>query len=451
MKYTIDKINAYRKHVNTLEKIVSIPAKIAVVVGGFLAIYPMLELLGEGAERGGHDVPFFRAIVTLKILGYSIPAYLLVTIAMWLLLFVWKKSRESIGITKGLLIGIFVADLYFLSLWLYIGAEPLESNLFWLYCLFIVRNVIYFPGVISQVILTFSVMMCYAGTYFIRVVWSTGGLEGVLSAEKVNALGVRIIILVLVNLSAWGLFMIYQRRQEVEDEMQERTIRTERLNLAGLVAKETAHSLKNPLAIINNACFLLGRDIPEKQQEVESHLRIIKEQVDRADEIISELRKYSELAGGRIEKADVNEEIRRCIGDLEYEISERGIKVEKDLDESLPMLMIEETQLRQVLSNILLNACEAIKEKGTVSVRTNMQSDGSIRIRIEDTGRGIDEGEIEKIFKAYYTTKEGGTGIGLSIVHTVIQAYNGSINVESKVGEGSKFTILFPTRTERVE
>ena len=451
MKYTIAKIKAYRKHVNTLEKIISIPAKIAVVIGGYMAIYPMLEHISNGAERSDTTVPFFGAIVTLKILSYSILGYFIATVAMWLLLFLWKKSKESIGITKGLLLGIFAADLYFLSLWLYIGAEPLESNLFWLYCLIVVRNVIYFPKVVSQVILTIAIMICYAGTYIMRVAWSTGEFERVFSTEEVNALGLRIIILVLVNLSAWGLFAIYQRRMEVEDEMQERTIRTERLNLAGLVAKETAHSLKNPLAIINNACFLLGRNIQEKQQEDKNHLKIIKDQVNRADGIIKELTKYSELASGRIEKADVNKEIEKCIKDLEYEIRERGIEIKKNLNENVPMLMIENTQLRQILSNIILNACEAIKKNGRIRIMTKIQKDGNIRIEIEDNGQGMDEIEKEKIFKAYYTTKEGGTGIGLSIVHTVVQAYNGTIDVESKVGEGSKFTILFPTRTERVK
>jgi signal transduction histidine kinase len=462
MHYTIDKIRAYRKHVNTLEKIISIPAKVAVLTGGILAIYPVRRLIGPAAGEGADSahffedsVPFFGTITALRTTACSILAYFLVTVVMWALLFLWKKSRESMWITKGLLIGIFVADLYYLSLWLCIDiySKPLESNLFWLYCLLVVRNVIYFPGVMAQVVLALSVMSCYAGTYVIWI-WRgsvSEGLGGVMGTIDSNALVLRIIILMLVNLSAWGFYAIYQRRIEAEDEMQERTIRSERLGLAGLVAKQTAHSLKNPLAIINNACYLLGRELAGGQRNVKDHIEIIKNQVDRADGIISELTKYSELASGRIEKADVNREVRRCISDLEYEIEKREIVVVEELTEALPALMIEESQLRQVLSNILLNACEALGKGGSIWVRTEMQVDGRIKIVIEDNGKGIAEGDLENVFKANFTTKEGGSGIGLSIVHTIVQAYNGVIDVESEVGKGARFTVVFPTRTERVE
>ena len=447
MKYTLDKIRAYRRQVNTIEKILSIPAKTAIVAGGIMAIFPLLQLIGNGGNSNGDGFSY----VGLKVLSYSIPGYFIVTVMLWLLLFLWKKAKMSMSITRSLLLGIFIADLYFLSLWLYVGRQPLESNLFWLYCLIIIRNVIYFPEIVTQIILTISIMFSYGGAYIIRSAIIKGGLRGLLSVEEINALGLRIIILILVNLSGWGLYVIFQRRQEEEEELQERTIRSERLNLAGLVAREAAHSLKNPLAIINNACFLLGKVVDNNRHDVKENLGIIRGQVDRADGIVNELTRYSELASGKIENADVNEKIDECIKDLEYEINERGISVEVIHERSLPGLMIEESQLKQVISNLLLNACQAIKKDGKIWIRSIMQLDGKIRIEIEDNGEGIKEENLDRIFKAHYTTKEMGSGIGLSIVHAVVVAYGGRIDVESELGKGTKFALIFPTRTERVE
>ena len=436
MKYSIEKIKAYRKFVNTLEKIISIPARGLIVILFLLAVYPTL---GSMEFKGSGE----KFIVELKALSYSIVAYLLLNFGIWAALFLWKRCKESIHITKALLIASLVVDLCFISLLLLLGKAiggkeiQIESSLFWVYCLLIVRSVIYFPQIKQEIAVTALIIVFYLGAYYYGEYDRT-------------ALGPLVVILILVNISAWGLYDVYKRRQEVQDEMQERTIRSQRLNLAGLVAKETAHSLKNPLAIINNACYLISTNVNKSDNSFDEHLNIIKRQVERADGIISELTKYSELAGGKIGNADVNLEIIHCIHDLDYEIKRRRITVIEELDNSIPKLMIEENQLRQVLSNILLNACQAIDEKGTITVRTTTDENEEIEIEISDTGKGIADRDMDNIFKAYYTTKEGGTGIGLSIVHTVVQAYNGTISVDSEPGKGTRFTIHFPTRTQKV-
>jgi len=440
MKYSTEKISEYRKYVSTLEKVVSIPARGMIII---ILLLPIYSTLGSISENGSDDVSKMPTFFDeLKIIAYSIIAYLIVNVCLWAGLFLWKKSKNSMYITKAILLGMLLVDLSFISLLLFLGTEiagpELESTLFWVYCLLIIRSVIYFPEIKQQICVIGAIILFYVSAYYY-------------GTYDTAVLGPKIIILVLVNVSAWGLYDMYLRRLVIADEVQERTIRVERLNLAGLVAKETAHSLKNPLAIINNACYLLGKNVDEKDNDAAEHLSIIKKQVQRADGIISELTKYSELAGAKIGNVDVNREIVRCIHDLDYEIKERKIAIVEELDPILPKLIIEEGQLRQVLSNILLNACQAIDhKKGRIVVRTITDSNNDIIIEIEDNGKGIDEKDLDNIFKSYFTTKDGGTGIGLSIAHTVIQAFNGSIDVESEIGKGTKFTILFPTRTHRI-
>jgi signal transduction histidine kinase len=430
MKYSAGNIASYKESIRAIEIWVSMIARGVIIVFGIPFTYMTMMIIGE--EDGAK----------IKILLYAMGIFFIINIIFAYMLFFSRKGKESFFFVKSTLLAMFAVDLWFISALLYIvkylQLGEYENYLFIVYWLLIIRSAIYFPEILTQVITTLFAILFYAGAYF---------LAGYQNSELV----LRITIIVLVNISAMGLLTINQRKQEQEEERQERTIRMERLNLAGLVAKEAAHSLKNPLAIISNACYLLDKYADDSSHTAAEHLNIIKRQVERADGIITELTKYSELATGTIGNADVNVEIKRCIHDLEYEIRERNIAFAEELSDSLPKLMIDEGQLHQVLSNIILNACQAIEgNKGIIQIRTATDADGNIRIEIHDNGKGIAEKDIDNIFKAYFTTKEGGSGIGLSLVHTIMQAYNGTISVESAVGQGTTFTLLFPTRTHRI-
>jgi signal transduction histidine kinase len=102
-----------------------------------------------------------------------------------------------------------------------------------------------------------------------------------------------------------------------------------------------------------------------------------------------------------------------------------------------------------MISNLLLNACEAIASLGKITVETGYSDDGSIEISIADTGKGIAEEDLPKIFDSFFTTKQAGTGLGLSIVESIAKAYGGTVAVKSQVGVGSRFTVRLPTRTVR--
>ena len=127
------------------------------------------------------------------------------------------------------------------------------------------------------------------------------------------------------------------------------------------------------------------------------------------------------------------------------ELKSRHIDIKLMLEENMPLIMLDKQYIRQVITNLVINARDAMKKKGkgTLSVRTEKNSE-SIILKISDTGEGIPNENLSKLFDPYFTTKDSGTGIGLTIVYRVIREHNGDILVISKVGEGTTFKIVLP-------
>jgi signal transduction histidine kinase len=118
----------------------------------------------------------------------------------------------------------------------------------------------------------------------------------------------------------------------------------------------------------------------------------------------------------------------------------------KNLDDGLPQILIDRHKLKEVLINLLQNAMQSMPEGGTITV-ASAGRDGNLLLSISDTGVGIQESEKEMIFNPFYTSRPGGTGLGLSLANRIIEAMSGNISVESKVGQGSTFTLMLPLRT----
>ncbi len=201
MRYTPAGVKTYRKRLMTLERTVSLPVKLIAISLSIFAIYPVLRSAAGGGPYETSAAEFFGTANALRVIVFSIFAYSVATVTIWALLYFWKRSRDSIAVLKGIVIAIFVTDIFFLSLWLYLEGEPLKSNLFWIYCLLVIRNTIFFPGAAAQTILTFAVIGSYGGTCLIkRIVGAEPGL-GAFCLEELNTLVLKIAILVLVNLS----------------------------------------------------------------------------------------------------------------------------------------------------------------------------------------------------------------------------------------------------------
>ncbi|MFH1652420.1 MAG: ATP-binding protein, partial [Pseudomonadota bacterium] len=152
-----------------------------------------------------------------------------------------------------------------------------------------------------------------------------------------------------------------------------------------------------------------------------------------------------------VKPCDINEVVRTSLEDFKKEKGFESVDFKIDLDSKIPNILINPLHIDQVLQVLVRNAKDAVNEKGKVEIKT-LNSDGKIHIEVSDTGCGIPEENIQKVFDPFFTTKSPGKGmgLGLAISYNLIDRYNGTIDVKSKKGEGSKFTVTLPVGKQGV-
>jgi signal transduction histidine kinase len=256
----------------------------------------------------------------------------------------------------------------------------------------------------------------------------------------------RMIVLVAWALCCYGIQFLFEKQKRAEAEATEFAVRQERLRTAGRLAAEIAHQIKNPLSIITNAAFCLQRAVREGEMSVDEQIQIIREEVDRADQIITELMGYAQLVEGKVERLEVREELDNAIQEVFPPAARYQVRIDRDYAPALPTLLMQKRHLSGVLVNLLQNAREAMNGHGQMQVSALYGQNDTIRIVIEDNGPGIAPDKIDKIFEAYFTTREKGTGLGLAIVKHNTEMYGGAISVESELGKGTRFAVEFPAR-----
>jgi len=256
----------------------------------------------------------------------------------------------------------------------------------------------------------------------------------------------RLAVLLLLIFCCYGVQVLAASRQTAEEEQREFISRTERLHAAGRLAAEIAHQIKNPLGIINNAAFSLQRALRDGKSDVAQQIQIIQEEVERSDRIITQLIGYAQLSEGRVEKLSVTEELERAIEQVFPRGAQYEIQIHRDFASHFPPLLMQRAHLNQVLVNLLQNAREALQGKGNIYLRAHCHADYSIEVVIRDDGPGIAADKLGRIFEAYFTNKEKGTGLGLAIVKHNVELYGGTVRVESELGKGARFVLLFPAK-----
>ena len=155
---------------------------------------------------------------------------------------------------------------------------------------------------------------------------------------------------------------------------------------------------------------------------------------------------YAQLSEGRVEKLDVVRKINQAIEQVFPAAVPTEITVIKNIAGHFPPLLMQRAHLSEILVNLLLNAREALGGQGNVSVAAVSLRDHSIEISVADDGPGVAPDKVGRIFEAYFTTKEKGTGLGLAIVKHNVELYGGNVRVESALGKGAKFTVVFPAK-----
>ncbi len=229
--------------------------------------------------------------------------------------------------------------------------------------------------------------------------------------------------------------------------------RTDRLKSLETIAGGFAHEIRNPLTSIKTF-IQLAPQRKDDPQFIQEFSKVVLDDVYRIERLIQEILDYARYMEPKLTDEDFNDIVASCLYFIDVKADSHGIKIEKELASDLPRVMLDRQQIKQVLLNLLLNAMDSMAGAGgrlRVQTRKLEKPGGKIwaHIEIEDTGEGIHETNLEHIFDPFFTTKHEsgeheGTGLGLTIVHQIIQEHHGEIRVKSSVGVGTTFSVSLP-------
>jgi PAS domain S-box-containing protein len=233
--------------------------------------------------------------------------------------------------------------------------------------------------------------------------------------------------------------MSEQRRLEAQ------LVQSEKMAAIGQLAAGIAHELRNPLAIVMNVLFDLRARLDATDGEVGEDLRIAEDEVGRAQAIIKNLLEFSRESRTDLERLDINDLVRRTLQLLEKYLESSGVTVAADLGD-VPACIANDNALRQILLNLVTNGVQAMPRGGSLTIRTARRAPDRVSLEVQDTGVGIPQAHLKDIFNPFYTTKAPGqgTGLGLFVVHAILQRYGGDVRVASELGVGTTFTIELP-------
>jgi two-component system NtrC family sensor kinase len=236
-------------------------------------------------------------------------------------------------------------------------------------------------------------------------------------------------------------------------EAQRQVYQSQKLAAVGQLAAGVAHEINNPLTgVLSYGSFLLKR--VEDKPEFKEDLEVIVRETKRCREIVKGLLDFARQSPPEKHACDTAEIVERAVRIVHAQLAAHGVVLEKNLPTDLPKIQADANQLQQVIVNLLLNANDAIGERGgIIALATNVVSSGDtsqsraqqVEIRVSDTGCGIPAADLQRIFDPFFSTKgPKGTGLGLAVAWGIIEKHNGRIEVESEVGKGTTFRVLLP-------
>ncbi len=250
-------------------------------------------------------------------------------------------------------------------------------------------------------------------------------------------------------------------------KLEEQMRRTDRLAVAGTLAAGMAHEIKNPLSSIEMFTQLLPRKFDDEKFREKFH-SIVGQELQRLNNLVEALLSFARPSEPEFLPVQVNKILDRILNLMEVKIFKNKVDVIKEYEDSLPEIPADGKHLIQVFMNLILNAVEAMPEGGTLRIKTGIRLGKKrekvtpssrmhfvgpsqykfVEVKFSDTGKGIPAEHLSRLFDPFFSTKEEGTGLGLSVVHQIIEQHEGSIDAESKDGEGTTFTVCLPLERE---
>jgi signal transduction histidine kinase len=253
---------------------------------------------------------------------------------------------------------------------------------------------------------------------------------------------------------AIGAVMFFKDLTRVE-QLEERERLRDRLASLGEMAAGIAHELKNPLAGIEVVAGLLKRQVPDSP-DAQALLADIMSEAKLANSIVVEMLEFVRPIRLEVEKTDLRDVLQQAVALAERKVPRRDIALAVELPRELPLIDGDHNQLCQVFTNLLINACEALEGRGHLSLRAVLQSADqdivsdshppgpTVIVDVEDDGPGVPSDLSDRIFNPFFTTKTTGTGLGLPIVRKIVDAHEGTIDLTSAPGQGTRFRVTLP-------
>jgi signal transduction histidine kinase len=264
---------------------------------------------------------------------------------------------------------------------------------------------------------------------------------GVLTAMLVDRVEKEEKAHVELNIAHQELSTYVQQLKESQDQL----IQAEKLTSLGQMAASIAHEINNPLAGVLVYTRLLSKKLTEdtaRKEESLDYLSKMESEVSRCSRIIRNLLDFARQTQPTLRFVDINQVIEQVLAMVGHQAQLQNVEVVKEFSPSLPKVMADFDQLQQIFTNLTLNAIQAMPDGGRLTIRSSAV-DSEVRIDVQDTGCGISKENMGKLFTPFFTTKAKGKGVGLglAVVHGIIERHKGRIKVQSEVGKGTTFSV----------
>ncbi len=233
----------------------------------------------------------------------------------------------------------------------------------------------------------------------------------------------------------------------------EKTIESERLNALTLLAAGVAHELGNPLNSLHIHLQLMERQVkklnPAERKPLQESIQIARSEIDRLDSIVTQFLRAIRPSKPQLKREKINAILDESVRFFAAEIEARDIVVEQELRSDLPLLELDRDQMKQAFYNVIKNSFEAMKRRGILRIRTDMDAT-HVLVSFTDTGGGMSAESLSRVFEPYFTTKSSGSGLGLLIVRRIVREHGGELAIESNEGKGLTLTIRLPYLDQRI-
>lgn len=236
----------------------------------------------------------------------------------------------------------------------------------------------------------------------------------------------------------------YKRAQKLQYAAQ----RADQLAYVGTLASGLAHEIRNPLNSMNMNIQLLQEELEDEglgqAGEVHEMFESTQREIQRLEKLVSSFLSYARPTSIQTADVSLNRLLESVLEFLSLEIKQREVVLETELSPGLPNLQLDENQVRQALINVIQNALQVLHAGQQLRIVTRLAAGDRVLVEVRDNGPGIAPQELQNIFKVFYSTRRGGTGLGLPIAQRIVEAHGGGIKVNSEVGKGTNVTLIFP-------